>query len=315
MWTNAISFWDDLLDPLMCTFDGENRRIYLNPQYDIIRVKEDLYSASKRWLQRRQNFSFLPPLRTIGGDTIGAGLHAGDIYFLINDWQVVVSHNVKITGVLYSDNTSLVPFIITPGGGVESTVSAIAFAYETGNSTGPTAQEIRDSVWTANAGTYTTPGTTGNILDNLGDPWAADLSSYGPSTAGNILSNTLSGVSDANIKLDTLPVGVSAQIVVDLQDEITNINTIPDLRDDIASLPAAIRTELAPDLAHLATLQNGLTTNQAIMLLEIYTMYGLDPTKPLVVDLNTPSNGTRTFGDIDQSIQVVGNKTTVTRLP
>lgn len=315
MWASTISFWDDLLDPLKCTFDGEHSLIYIHSQYNSVRVKEDLYSASKRWLQRRQNTSFLPPFRTIGGDSIGAGLFAGDIYFLINGWQIVVTHNVKIIGVLYSENTSQSPYIITPGGGVEATVSALAYAYDTAASAAPTVDEIRDGVWNAVADTYSTPGTTGQVLSSTGDPWAKNLTTYGPNTAGNVVLSTLTGVDTANIKLNTLPVGVSAQVVVDLQTEIANINTIPALHTKVTNVPNAVKTALAPDLAHLATLQNGLTANQATMLMEIYSMYGLDPTKPLVVDLTVPAHGTRTFGDVSQSMETTGNKTTVTRLP
>lgn len=55
--------------------------------------------------------------------------------------------------------------------------------------------------------------------------------------------------------------------------------------------------------------QGGLTDNQAIMLSEIYSLYGLDPTKPLIVTENT-----REVGSIYQAIDNVSVSTTVTRL-
>lgn len=75
----------------------------------------------------------------------------------------------------------------------------------------------------------------------------------------------------------------------------------------------AFQPGFAAELNHLMVLQNGqgLNSTQATMLLEIYRMYGLDPTQPLVVNMN---NNTRTAGsDITQSITTNGAVTTVTR--
>lgn len=53
----------------------------------------------------------------------------------------------------------------------------------------------------------------------------------------------------------------------------------------------------------------GLTPEQSTQLLEIYRIFGLDPTKPLVV-----TNTTRTAGaEIDQTINCTDNVTTITR--
>lgn len=76
-------------------------------------------------------------------------------------------------------------------------------------------------------------------------------------------------------------------------------------------IAAAVRSELSTELSHLTSLQNGLglSSPQATMLLEIYRMYGLDPTKPLIV---TDTN--RVTGDIVQSISSSQSSTTITRL-
>lgn len=64
----------------------------------------------------------------------------------------------------------------------------------------------------------------------------------------------------------------------------------------------------------ISTLQGeGLTTAQATMLLEMYNLLGLDPTKPLVVtptSRKVPANG----GDINQTITTVGSEVTVQRV-
>ncbi len=146
-------------------FDGSSKRIYIDPSASAISAKEDLYSASKEWLQLRDNAKFLPPFRTIGGDPVGGGLYAGDIYFLINDWQIVIEHNVKVSGTIYHDNPALDPFIIEAGGGVTSSVSNLAYAYNTTGVDVPTVQEVAEAVWAFLIQTGTiVPGSAGEML-------------------------------------------------------------------------------------------------------------------------------------------------------
>jgi hypothetical protein len=58
-------------------------------------------------------------------------------------------------------------------------------------------------------------------------------------------------------------------------------------------------------MTHILTLENnpGLTTTQATMLLEMYELLGLDPTKPLVV-----TKTARTAGTIRKQLQVMIHK-------
>lgn len=118
-WTN---WWDDWEAQWKCTFDGTLKTITVNPTFDSITVKDDIYSAWKQWSLLRDNTKFPSALRNIGGDPVGGGLEAGDIYFLINGWQIIIDHRVSIAGVLYHDD-GLDPFIVLDGGGVISTVS------------------------------------------------------------------------------------------------------------------------------------------------------------------------------------------------
>jgi hypothetical protein len=161
MMTVAHSFWDDMLDPLKVTFDGDNKRIFLNREYTVFNVKIDLYSAAKRWLQRRQNIGYPAPLRAIGGDPLVGGLYAGDIYFLINGWRIVVGHQVTVVGTLYNDDVNTNPYIINAGGGVIATVSNLAYSYNTVGAVVPTAQEVANTVWGQAANTLTNPNTVG----------------------------------------------------------------------------------------------------------------------------------------------------------
>lgn len=111
------------------SFDGVNRRIKVHSDASAIDVKRDLYSAWKRWLQLYDNAKYLPAMRTIGGDPVGSGLFAGDIYFMINGWQIEIGHNVRVNGILYHDDP-LDVYVILPGGGVTATVSNLAYSLQ-----------------------------------------------------------------------------------------------------------------------------------------------------------------------------------------
>lgn len=160
--TVQVQFWDDLLDPLKVTFDGDNRKIYLNTQYATIRVKQDMYSAMKRWLKRRQNLTYPVPIRTVGGDPLGGGLYAGDLYFLTNDWQVMVQHQVAVIGTLYNDNVAQSTYNVSSGGGVVATVAALAYAYTA--DIGFTEQSITDAILNTPISTQSNTATVGGAI-------------------------------------------------------------------------------------------------------------------------------------------------------
>ena len=151
MLTNIFAFWEDLIDPLKCTFDGENKLIYINATVTTLNVKEDIYSAFKRWMFRGTNAKYEMGIRSIGGDPISPGVTAGEMYFLINGWQVYTDHNVKVNGILYHDDG--LDVYIGPGG-VTSVVSSIVTGYVVS-----TPQQIATAVWTE----PTTTGTEGSF--------------------------------------------------------------------------------------------------------------------------------------------------------
>ncbi len=128
------------------TFDGENRLIYVNPGESTVSVKDDIYSAWKEWIQVRNNAQFLDAMRTTGGDPVGGGLFAGDIYFTVNDWKVVIQEQVVVNGIIYDNTPGVSPFIVQPGGGVRNVVSNLAYAYNITGVTPPSVQEIRQEI-------------------------------------------------------------------------------------------------------------------------------------------------------------------------
>lgn len=128
------------------TFDGDNKLIIINPGETTLYVKNDIYSNWKEWVQVRENAKYLDALRTTGGDPVGGGLYAGDIYFTINGWKVVINEQVVVNGIIYDDTPGESPFIVSPGGGVRNVVSNLAYAYNITGVTPPSVQEIRQEM-------------------------------------------------------------------------------------------------------------------------------------------------------------------------
>ena len=265
-----------------CVFDGPNKLIYVNEQDSVISIKEDVYSAWKEWSMFADNAKFLPAIRVTGGDPIaGTTSFTGDTYFLINGWRFLIDHSLTIDGVIYSDDFAT-PFVQKEGTQiVTNKVSSLVQTVTTESIGGvviPTAQEIRQEM--------------------------------------DFNSTKLTSI---NTKVQTLSNGpTAAQIRQEIDSSSTQLAAIKAKTDTITTAPSAsdiadaVRTELTPELTHLLALQNGegLNSTQATMLLEIYRLYGLDPTRPLIV-----SKTNRTAGaGINQNISTTTDQTTITRV-
>lgn len=129
-----------------CTFDGINKLIYVNPGETDVSVKDDIYSGWKEWIQVRDHAKYIDAMRTTGGDPVGGGLFAGDIYFMVNNWKVVIQEQVVVNGIIYDNTPGVSPFIVQPGGGVRNVVSNLAYAYNITGVTPPSVQEIRQEM-------------------------------------------------------------------------------------------------------------------------------------------------------------------------
>lgn len=89
--------------------------------------------------------------------------------------------------------------------------------------------------------------------------------------------------------------------------------TASEIREEIESNQTTLATkakqdEILSEITGLSGQTGGLTVSQANMLLEMYELLGLDPSKPLIV---TASN--RSAGTISQTILTDANSTIVTR--
>lgn len=87
--------------------DTTNKLFIAKPGITSFDVKIDLYSdAKEHWIAGGVAFGFDFPVRTIGGDPVGGGVFAGDLYFLRDGWKIrpdEADHTLSITGNLFLD--------------------------------------------------------------------------------------------------------------------------------------------------------------------------------------------------------------------
>ena len=99
------TFADDWENNHKVVFDGVNKWIIVYPYVTSIDIKSDIYSAWKEWILLRDNGKYAAAMRGIGGDPTVGSQRAGDIYFLINGWKLVIDFTkTSISGILFSDD-------------------------------------------------------------------------------------------------------------------------------------------------------------------------------------------------------------------
>ncbi len=169
-------FWDNWDLYHKVTFDGEARTITVWDSVTALDIKIDVYSDWKEWIQTYDNSKFLPAIRTIGGDPLGEQIYAGDIYFLINGWRLVVDlTKVKITGALYSDDYDTAYYAVDPllntlvpqypavvSQLVQTVVTTNTVPIVEGNP-----QTIAAQVWNELLTNYNLAGTFGQFVQNI----------------------------------------------------------------------------------------------------------------------------------------------------
>lgn len=103
----------------MYTFDGDNLLIIMDNGTTEIDA-QILYSDWKEWQLLSDNSKYYEAFRTIGGDSLGGAIEAGDYYFLRNDngWRIRPyegDHELTINGNLYGNDTTAPIFTPTLG--------------------------------------------------------------------------------------------------------------------------------------------------------------------------------------------------------
>lgn len=101
------------------TFDGANKRIIITGTDTFSAT--DLYSRWKDWVQTSDNSKYDEAFRAVGGDPIGPGQTIAPYFFLntTDGWRIrpdESNHELRITGNLYSEDSTLSMFVPTVGG-------------------------------------------------------------------------------------------------------------------------------------------------------------------------------------------------------
>lgn len=131
-------------------FDGANRRIILDTANT---SAEAIWSAWVDWLAADTDNGRWPvAFRQVGGDDLGGGLSIPVYLFLMNDWRVrpmESNHTLTITGNLFVDGGGdpVVPTLGNYRVLTKLTVPVLAMGIATSGSSGPSASEIADAVW------------------------------------------------------------------------------------------------------------------------------------------------------------------------
>ena len=130
-------------------FDANSKRVIL----DTVSVTAtELYSRSCDWLALSDNVKYGEVFRQVGSDDLGGGLSIPPYFFLQGLWRVrpmEASHNLLITGNLFVEGGG-VPVVSTLGTyqvNVNYTVPVQAQGITTSGSSGPSASDVADAVW------------------------------------------------------------------------------------------------------------------------------------------------------------------------
>lgn len=150
------------------TVDGPNRLLIAKPGVTDVDVKVDLYSDAKEHWIDSADMKYPFPFRTVGGDPIGGGRFAGDLYFLTNGWKIrpqEADHDLTFDGNLYLDDGQTGSLVVPTLGDFTVLVSiersADVRAIETSSGGGPVTANVdivstlMQAVYDSVAGTLT----------------------------------------------------------------------------------------------------------------------------------------------------------------
>lgn len=137
---------------LKVSFDGVTKLITVNSNESEIDVRDDLYSAWKKWSLTRDNLKYINAMRSVGGDPTVAGEFLGSTYFVTNGWQIFLTNGVTIVGNIFSDDFDT-PYLTEEG--VVIAYSKVSNLIDKVAPTTETLSEVATSVInTLNTGTY-----------------------------------------------------------------------------------------------------------------------------------------------------------------
>jgi hypothetical protein len=146
-------------------------------------VPQGYQDARKAYIPTLKESSFIRAVLTGVGALVNTGIQI----------PVAMSATVTGEGTLTPDaevGKTLAATVVGTGNLSGDTRMIVSLAATVDAGARPSAFDIMQEVWQAKAAGFPDPTTMGgkvNAAGTAGDPWSADLSSYPPGTAGNIL--------------------------------------------------------------------------------------------------------------------------------
>ena len=160
----GYNFWAEWELQEKVDFDGINKTIRVYPHVTTLDIREDVWSASVRWLAMlaRGYDRFLEPLERTGLDAIPGG-QTGDFYFLTNGWKLQIDFSkTAVTGVLFSRDFATAYYTFDGVAQFAAQVSSVVNTVTASQNivTGdiadvPSAEEITVAVWDEDIRTLT----------------------------------------------------------------------------------------------------------------------------------------------------------------
>jgi hypothetical protein len=134
-------------------------------------VKDELYSAWKRWVATDDNSKYEQAMSTTGGDPISDTISVGAYYFLENGWKIrplEEDHRLVLNGNLYTRDDSS-PYLAVASYSILTETRNSSLTQSIVSGSGVTNQDKTDIaglVWDELVSNHTTAGTTGKELSD-----------------------------------------------------------------------------------------------------------------------------------------------------
>ena len=285
------------------TFDGINRRIIINPDVTEIDVEIDLYSDWKEWSQVYDSLKFLPAFRTTGGDPLPGGRRVGQYFFLTNGWKLVaptdyLATDIQIDGNLFTEDGS---DVFAVGENPYRLIRQVVSQFTEIASPVVDVSDLDITITTSGSGLTEDESLKLDSLVLMNGLQTQSLDEL--ITLANIQTSSISQV----LVSQSLAYTEIAQQTQLLQVQSSSLSEQLNLLQEQSSSLASLQVKMDTVLTNTAS--GSLTPEQATMMLEMYRILGLDPTRPLIVTPTSRDAG----AEISQTINKVVDTVTVTR--
>ena len=253
--------WDYWTTTKKVTFDGDRRLIIVNEGVTDLDIRTDVYSRWVDWRDLDGNMGFTKAMRFTGLDTTPNG-PTGDIYFLRNNWKLVVDlASVRVSGVLFSDDFDTAYYTPSLAAQYPASVSTLVNTIEVNGGGTGTAEVDVNAIATAvlNAIEASRPSVTA-----INAATTAEISTLIDTQTVTINNNTNTAVSGIDANVDLTPVinaiaGLNDVSVADIETSLVlaKEGTLDSIANAVALIPTTnVDVNLTPVLSAISGLND-----------------------------------------------------------